>query len=364
MPKKKTMHKHSTILDIADKVGLSHMTVSRVLSGKAGVREATRQRVLKAAEKLNYSPNSLANGFRSGKTQSAGIVWQFVDPWAGDTAVGLWVMQALQRRGLATYQSQFHPDLVEMAGVLDDLLRRRVDAIVIGGTPEVLSDPEILRRLDKIPAVVAVSYAAIPGFKGDSVIHDRNAAIRQVVSHLAATGKKRPAMLLSMEVEANFDKLRTFTAAMKEHGIPEHGRVLIEMDTTPMTLSQPFNSDTDRYVAALNKAWPAGATIDVDAIFSFNDLGAMVTAKFLRERGVKVGEEVAVIGFNDDPATSQWDPPLASGDRCRSALAEATQDMVLSRLANPELPPREQTIEMKFVWRESAGGKGEGQPLG
>jgi LacI family transcriptional regulator len=363
MPKKK-MHKYSTILDIADKVGLSHMTVSRVLSGKGGVREATRQRVLKAAEKLNYSPNSLANGFRSGKTQSAGIVWQFVDPWMGDTAVGLWVMQALQRHGLATYQSQYSPDLAEMIGVLDDLLRRRVDAIVIGGMPELLSQPDIARRLEKIPAVVAVSYSATEGFRGDQVIHDRNAAIRQVVRHLAAIGRKRPAMLLSLEMEANLDKLRAFKGAMAEFGIADHPRVLIEMGRTPMTLSQPFNSDIDRYVAALNQAWPVGTPIDVDAIFSFNDLGAMVTAKFLRERGVKVGEEVAVIGFNDDPAAGQWDPPLASGDRCRSALAEATQDMVLTRLANPELPPRQQTIEMKFVWRESAGGKGEGRPVG
>jgi LacI family transcriptional regulator len=357
---KKPMHKHSTILDIADKVGLSHMTVSRVLSGKAGVREATRQRVLKAAEKLNYSPNSLANGFRSGKTQSAGIVWQFVDPWAGDTAVGLWVMQALQRHGLATYQSQFSPDVTEMTAVLDDLLRRRVDAIVVGGTPEILSDPDVLRRLAKIPAVVAVSYAAIEGFKGDQIIHDRNAAIRQVVRHLVATGKKRPAMLMSMEVESNHDKLRAFKAALAEYGIPPHPRVLIEMGTTPLTLSQPFHSDTARYVEALHQTWPVGTAIDVDAIFSFNDLGAMVAANFLRERGVQVGEEVAVIGFNDDPASSLWQPPLASGDRSRAALAEATQDMVLSRLANPDLPPRQKTIEMVFLWRESAGGRAEG----
>jgi LacI family transcriptional regulator len=359
---KKKMHKHSTILDIADKVGLSHMTVSRVLSGKTGVREATRQRVLKAAEKLNYSPNSLANGFRSGKTQSAGIVWQFVDPWAGDTAVGLWVMQALQRHGLATYQSQFSPDLAEMTAVLDDLLRRRVDAIVIGGTPEVLSHPDILRRIEKVPAVVAVSYAPVEGFKGDQVIHDRNAAIRQVVRHLAITGKRRPAMLLSMEVEANHDKLRTFRAAMAENGIPDHPRTLVEMGLgdTPMTLSQPFNSDADRYTSALMQAWPAGTPIDVDAIFSFNDLGAMVTAKFLRDRGVNIGRDVAVIGFNNDPATSLFDPPLATGDRSRAALAETTQDMVLSRLKNQDLPPRIKRVEMSFVWRESAGGSGPG----
>ena len=358
------MHKHSTILDIADKVGLSHMTVSRVLSGKAGVREATRQRVLKAAEKLNYSPNSLANGFRSGKTQSAGIVWQFVDPWAGDTAVGLWVMQALQRHGLATYQSQFSQDLPEMINVLDDLLRRRVDAIVIGGTPDILSHEDIKRRLAKIPSVVAVAYEAIDEFPGDQLVHDRNAAIREVVAHLVATGRRRPAMIMSLEVEANHDKLHAFRGALREYGIG-HDHDLIELVKPVPTLSQPFSSDADRYRHALEQSWPAGTPIDVDAIFSFNDLGAMVAANFVRDRGLKVGQDIAVVGFNDDPASALWQPPLASGDRCRAALAEATENMVLTRLANPELPPRCRTIEMKFVWRESAGGSGIGvaQPL-
>jgi LacI family transcriptional regulator len=354
------MHKHSTILDIADKVGLSHMTVSRVLSGKAGVREATRQRVLKAAEKLNYSPNSLANGFRSGKTQSAGIVWQFVDPWAGDTPVGLWVMQALQRHGLATYQSQFTQELPGMMAVLDDLLRRRVDAIVIGGTPDILSDAEIKKRLAKIPAVVAVAYQAIEDFPGDQLVHDRNAAIRQVVAHLAATGRRRPAMITSLEVEANHDKLRAFRAALKQHGI-SHDHELIELVNPTPTLHQPFISDAQRYRHALEQSWPVGTPIDVDAIFSFNDLGAMVASNFVRERGLTVGQEIAVVGFNDEPASALWNPPLASGDRCRAALAEATESMVLTRLANPELPPRVQTIEMQFVWRESAGGEGPAQ---
>jgi LacI family transcriptional regulator len=358
------MRKHTTILDIANHAGLSHMTVSRVLSGKGSVRQATRKRVLRVAEQLNYSPNSLANGFRSGKTQSAGIVWQFVDPWAGDTPVGLWVMQSLQRHGLATYQSQFSPHVEEMVAVLDDLLGRRVDALVMGGTPEIVSHAEILRRLDKIPAVVLVSYAPVEGFTGDQIIHDRNSAIRQVVKHFALTGRKRPALFQSMEVEANVDKLNAFRAAAKEFGIADHEHMLIEVGALPApTLNQPFHPDHARYQDGLERAWPAGKAVDVDAIFSFNDVGAMVTCNFLKNRGVRVPEDVAVVGFNDDPVASLWSPPLASGDRCRAALAEATQAMVLSRLENPDLPPRRQTVEMHFVWRASAGGRGEGLPL-
>ncbi len=357
------MRKYATILDIADHVGLSHMTVSRVLTGKGSVKQETRDRVLQAAEALNYSPNRLAMGFRNGRTQSAGIVWQFVDPWAGDTAVGLWVMQALQRHGLATYQSQFSPDITRMVAVLDDLLHRRVDALIIGGTPEVVSHPDVLQRLEEVPVAVYVGYAAIDNFPGDQIIHDRNSAIRRVVQHLAATGRTRPALIQSMEVESNHDKLRAFTTACTEFGIKPHARQLIEVGTMPRpTLDQPFQADHARFQQALEDAWPVGTPIDVDAIVSFNDVGAMVTCNFLRDRGARIPQDVAVVGFNDDLAAGLWNPPLASGDRRRAVLAEATRQMVLSRLEDTALPPRRRTVEMAFVWRESAGGSGECTP--
>lgn len=353
------MRKYSTIHDIANKVGVSHMTVSRVLSGKGPVKESTRRQILLVAEQLNYTRNGLASGFRGGKTQSAGIVWQFVDPWAGDTAVGLWVMQALQRHGMATYQSQFSQDVPEMGSVLDALLHRRVDVLVIGGTPDVLEHADIRRRLERVPAVVTVCFKRMEGFAGDQIIHDRNAAIREVVQHLAAIGRRRPTLLLSLEVESNHDKLRAFQAACREFGIADHPRLLTEITVNPApTLNQPFAGDTARYQQTLEQAWPGRAKIDVDAIFSFNDFGAMAACNFVRSRGLRVPEDVAVIGFNDDPADHLWQPPLASGDRCRAELAEAVREMVISRLDDPELKPREKTVRMKFVWRESAGGTG------
>lgn len=356
------MRKYSTILDIANEVGVSHMTVSRVLSGKGPVKESTRRRILRVAEQLNYTRNGLASGFRGGKTQSAGIVWQFVDPWAGDTAVGLWVMQALQRHGLATYQSQFSQDVPEMCQVLDALLHRRVDVLVIGGTPDVLEHADILRRLERVPAVVTVAYKKVANLAGDQIIHDRNSAIREVVQHLAVTGRRRPTLMLSLDVESNHDKLRAFREACEEFGIPAHERLFTEILTRPApTLNHPFTGDIARYQQTLEDAWPAGTPVDVDAIFSFNDFGAMAACNFVRARGMRVPEDVAVIGFNDDPADQLWQPPLASGDRCRAELAEAVREMVLSRLEAPELPPREKTVQMKFIWRESAGGRGPGQ---
>ncbi len=350
------MNKQATILDIANRAGVSHMTVSRVFTGNGHVRESTRRRILSIAEQLDYLPNVMAKGVRGLQTQSAGIVWEFVDPWAGDTAVGLWVMQALQRQGLATYQSQSSPDTVEMRKILDDLLRRRVDAIVIGATPEILADAEIRKRLERVPAVVVISYTDIPDCPGDLIVHDRNSAIREVVNHFAGIGRKRPGLLLSLEVQSNQDKYMAFLAACAARGIQPHPHSIIEMPAPLPTLGKPFLSDAARYTHTLEKYWPVGTPVDVDAIFSFNDLGAMSACNFLQDRGLRVPEDVAVVGFNDDPAATLWRPALASGDRCRTELADATQEMVMSRLAQLDLPRRTQKVAMKFIWRPSAGG--------
>lgn len=354
------MTRFATILDIAEQVGLSHMTVSRALSGKGSVRETTRRRVLEAAEQLNYSPNTLASGFRSGQTRSAGIVWQFVDPWGGDTAVGLWVMQALQRRGLACYPSQLVDDIPLLLKTLDRLLARRVDAVVIGAPADLLRHQAVMLRLERVPCVTVVTPEAVEGVRGDLIVHDRNIAIRQVVQHLAATGRKRPAFFTSLEVQSNHVKLATFKEACVACGIAPHPHLLLPIRRRPEpTLQQPFGTDLDRYQEALEEAFPQGQPVDVDAIFTFNDLGAMASCKFVAERGMRVPDDVAIVGFNNDPAGAVWQPPLATGDRRRAELAKAVEEMVFSRLRTPGLKPRSMTIEMQFLWRASAGGKME-----
>ena len=98
----------------------------------------------------------------------------------------------------------------------------------------------------------------------------------------------------------------------------------------------------------------------VDAILCVNEVGEMAVAKYLREHGVKIGSDIALIGLNDPIALSLWDPPLASIDRNHQGLIDAVLDMLDIRKNNPKLPRQTCVVPMHFVWRESAGGKRPG----
>ena len=341
----------ATVHDVARKAGVSQITVSRAFSGKLPVAESTRNRILKAAEQLGYHPNALARGLRGAGTSSIGVIWAFADPWAGDAIIALDLLERLQGREYAVYQSQDNEDAAVLCRQIDDLLRRRVEALVIRATPTQLRDPQVKRRLKAAPAVVAVSREDLPEFEGDLLVHDRSQAIRQVVDHFADAGRRRPAIALSLEQEASPPKFKAFADRCRERGIADHPHLVIDT-SYPMT-----PEDTgERFREGLRRAFGQAGPIPVDAILCFNDDGALYIMRELQDRGLRVPEDVAVVGFNNIQAGQVWRPALATGDRKPREVATAIDRMLMRRLEQADLPPQRETIPMSFIWRASAGG--------
>lgn len=338
----------STASDVAKRAGVSAMTVSRALSGKAPVAEETRRRIEQAVSELGYRPNWLAAGLRGSGTRSIGVIWAFVDPWSGDAGIGLDVLERIQHRGFVTYQAQQNEQVEVMCEHLDELLARRVDAIVIRATPRQLKDPQLRRRLDQAPGVVAVTRAPVEGFAGDLVVHDRDYAYREAVDYLARAGRKRIALAAEVAQESNAPKYEVFLERCRMHGIADHPYTLID-------LGYPDNPDTQgqRYRDGFRRAFPG--QVQVDAIICINDVGAMFTIHELQERGIRVPEDVAVVGFNNIETCRVVRPALASCDRRSRETAEAVDRMLAWRLDNPDAPPQCETIHMNFVHRASAG---------
>ena len=339
---------HVTQQQIAKHLGLNQRTVSAAFGGSGRLNPETRRLILEAAEQMGYRPNRLASALRGSKSKSIGVVWPFVEPWAGDSAIGLDVLERLQRQGFATYQSQGSSDVAVLCQQLDDLLSRRVDAIVLRAIPTLLRHPAIAARLRSGPGVVAVTREPVEGFAGDVVVHDRYQAIRQVVEHFAKTGRRRPAIALEMAEESNPPKFEMFRQACAAAGIADHPHLLIPMDVT----TKP-EEHGQLHLDALRRAFPS--KVEVDAVFCFNDIGALCVMRELLDRGLRVPNDVAVVGFNNTEAARIWRPALASADRKMQSVSEALERMVEKRLAEPGLPSQRETVHMEFVWRESAG---------
>lgn len=350
---------HFSQTQIAQKLGISQRTVSSALNGSGRVGAALRKRILETASEHGYRPNRLAAGLRGARTRSLGIVWAFADPWAGDAGIALDITRQIQQRGFTVYQALHDEDVAILGRRIDDLLDRCVDALVVQATPAQLAHPDIVRRLQAAGAAVTVSRAAVPGLPADQVVHDRNAAICEVVDHLAACGRRKPCMVLAMCQESNPPKYRAFVERWAEHGVRETSRMLVDLTLAPSRASAQgsahpaFEEHGIRHRTAFAEKFPKA--VPVDSVFCFNDTGAFYVMRELQDRGIRIPEQVAVVGFNNDQAGAVWTPPLATGDRRHRDVSAAVIAALERRFANAAAPFETTPIAMRFVWRESAG---------
>jgi DNA-binding LacI/PurR family transcriptional regulator len=211
-----------------------------------------------------------------------------------------------------------------------------------------LKHRKVKQRLAEAKCVVAVTREPVRGFSGDLVVHQREPAIREVVEYLAKSGRKRPAMCLSLEQESNPPKFAAFRQACFEFGIADHPDLHI-----PLDFPDELKRHGHRHRQGVARAFDAGC--NADAIFCFNDTGAIFVMRELQDRGIDVPGDIAVIGFNDTEVGQAMSPALATGDRRREDVASAIQTLLEARLGDPALPPQQHRVPMRFIWRPSAG---------
>jgi DNA-binding LacI/PurR family transcriptional regulator len=181
----------------------------------------------------------------------------------------------------------------------------------------------------------------------DLIHHDRLAACKEVADHFAAAGRRRPVIMGSSM--ANNEKVRAFMERASMNSMSVGPDSLIEVQYLS------HNQTVKACQWTLKERYGKDKAIDFDALFCMSDEGAMASIDWLRKRGVRVPQDVAVIGFNDNEIDDCMDPPLASVERNDDQVADVIDEILFTRLIHPELPPQRRYVSMRFVWRESAG---------
>lgn len=340
-----------TIKQIAMQAQVSHGAVSAVLNDRQSsirVSDETRKRILRIAEELGYRRNSLAAGLRGGKTRSVGLIWPFEDEAAGDASIGMQILRGLQGQDYATIHADHLSNIQRVIQTIDDMSARCVDALVIHSFARFLRTPEIVKRLNRMDNVLVVCQQLIPELtKADQLVHDRVPGIQQVAEYLYKSGRKNPGIGLCMHEPDNHLKYHAFRDRWLEMGGSDHANLLLDFGLTNQPRDQKIFGSLSRICA---KGCP------VDAIFCINDMNALFAGHFVKHQlGLKIPDDVAVIGMNNIEATQVWEPPLASISRNREKLAKVANQMILSRIAKPQMPPQHESVAMDFVWRASAG---------
>lgn len=325
----------ATVADVAREAGVSKATVSYVLSGRRSgdsrVSEQTRQRVLDAARRLNYAPNQSARALSRRSTERVCLVLPRMGaPYFELLAQEL--QEAIAGHGY-TLVMVIADQQSERPTVLEQLRRRLADGVVLA--EGVHLDAEDLAALVALDiATVAMTDEPVPDGV-DVVRSTAGAGIREAVRYLASQGHRRVAYIGHLSPGARKGKYDAFRAGLRSSGLSlDRGLVLpgAECRAESYRSAQKLFARSD----------------PPTAVFAASDIAAVSTLWAARDAGLRVPDDVAVIGIGDIPEDLVVNPPLTTvGPTSAASLHVA--DLLLGRLtgeAPPEGRSRLQTWEL------------------
>jgi LacI family transcriptional regulator len=323
-----------TINDIARAANVSISTVSRVLRGNVPVTESKRLAVLAAVEELDYEPNVFARGLVSGESMVIGVLTQYFGSPFYDA-----ILQGIVRRLHGTdyfpifTDGQWDPQ-IERETILA-LVRRRIDGlIVVGGS---LPVDEICSYATQFPLLVV--GRRLPGIEENCLCLDNRKAAYTVTQHLLDLGHRRIAHISGpVNYPDAVDRKQGFFQALEEAGIEPIPELIFE---------GTFRRQSG--VIAVDMLLSNG--ISFSAIFAANDQMAFGTRLALHRRGIRVPEDLSLVGFDDEPAAAFMIPPLTTVRQPGIELGFEAAKIILARLEGQSVSiPK---FEAELIVRES-----------
>lgn len=319
-------NKTVTLEEVARHAGVSPSTVSRILNGTAVVSDEKRQAVDNAVRKLGFVPNPVARGLAGGRTLSVGVVTQAIDsPFYGGTLRG--IEDRLDRAGYSPLFVSGHWDAADEARAIDMLRARRVDAlIVLTGR---LSDAALRSTAKDLPVVVTGRRLRAPRL----VALDFDNFIGAVMGtrHLLDLGHRRIAFIAgdSGHPDAQ-ERLRGYMQALADARVPYDPGLVVP--------GRYHEEDGSAAIDALRKAGRR-----FSAVFAANDQMATGALLALHRHGLRVPDDISLLGFDDLPSSMYSLPPLTTVRQPAYAIGECVAMTVLDLLRGVEptamMPP-------------------------
>ena len=331
--------------DIAADLGVSTITVSKVLRNQPDVGEATRRRVLQRVKELNYRPNLLARGLASGRSDTVGlIVPDLVHTFFAEFAKGL--KAGLRKRGyqLVLASAEEEPQLeVEE---IENLLARGVDALLLASCQ---TSAEGLRSLLESNRPYVLIDRVLPDLSSHFVGTDDVAAGFMATEHLIAGNRRRIAHIGNSELSTGADRFRGYQQALQAAGIPQIESFIVHSARLEESGDKVGYAAMDKLLQSRQRP---------DAVFCYNDLSAVGAIKRILEAGLHVPNDIAVIGCGNLRLAAYLEVPLSSIDQNTTELGEQAASLTTSLLSGacrPEL--REVRVKPKVIARASTVGK-------
>lgn len=288
-----------TITDIAKNLGISPSTVSRALHDHPSISVDTKREVKALAEKLNYQPNLTALSLLSKKSGLIGVVIPEITSYFFSTVIA-GIQDVVSSAGYKLIISQTNESFEEEKRMIFEMTQLRVDGILV--SPSFATQTfDHFNPIKQAGIPVVIFDRDCPGFDANKVFVDAYEGAFQAVDYLVKSGCQNIAHIAGPVAIPTFkQRLDGYLDALQQNGR--------EINEDLIVFSTGFSSEVG--VESIEKLLDQNKQID--AVFAVNDAVAIGTMHSLREKGYKIPEDVAIIGFDDEPYATFFNPPLAS----------------------------------------------------
>jgi LacI family fructose operon transcriptional repressor len=321
----------ASIKDVARAAGVSPATVSRAL-GKGPISEALRAQVMEAVRATGYRPNLAARRLRSQESGTIGlIVADIGNPFF--TGVGRAVEEAAYQAGLRVILCNTDEDPAREAIYLRLMQEERVTGLILA--PTLITAERLAHQPLGLP-VVLIDRAGPPG-RFDSVLLDNAAASGALVDHLVGQGYRRIAGLFGQTSGTGLERAAGYRAAMARHGLAARERFVL-----------PQVAAAETALAAL-----LAEPLPPEAVLASNSLLLMGLLRASRAAGLRIPDDLALAGFDNESWTELVEPGLTVIEQPLREIGRMAMTLLFDRLRAPEAPVRKVMLSGRCVVRGS-----------
>ena len=327
-----------TIKDVANAAGVSVATISRVLSNPDLVKPATKEHVLQIIKEMNYQPNVLARQLRTQTTRAVIVIVPNIEnSFFHGILSGIGTEAERQGYQMLIADLKSQPSLEKH--YIEAIKQRQVDGI-ISLSANMTQKLETLIT-ERYPLVMVVQ--CVPNYKIPSVSIDNMAASKALMTHLIRLGHREIAHLTVSPLQMPYqDRLNGYISALEEHKIP--------VDNELISYGEPaIKGGYDQMWTLLAKQKK------FTAVFAAGDTMAIGAMKALKDQGLRVPEDCAVVGFDDIDLSSVWEPAITTIRQPKEMMGRIAFQKLLALMQNEPISVSQEYLPYELVIRESCG---------
>src|SRR5690606_4423495 len=333
-------HHETTIIDIAKAMGIAVSTVSRALRDHPDTSLQTRQAVKKIAEELNYRPNSLAQRLSKRETQTIGVIIPDIETYFYSSIL-TGIQQVASKAGYKVMVCQSNESHIDEVANTHAFMTNWVDGLIICHSKETKTFDHIKMYLKKDIPIVHFNRVCEEVDTSKVLLEDSNGSF-QVTEHLIQQGCRRIAAIGGPEhLYVSKMRLDGYLRALRKYNIEPDPKLIFHSDLTiPSVLGV-----VDRILES---------DIPVDAIFSIYDAGAIRVLAHLKQRGIKIPEDMCVASFGNEPMGEFIEPSLTSFDPHTFKMGQTAAQLFLDQIIEGEnFVAKTKVVKGNLVVRQS-----------